>query len=111
MLKCISQIKRLSTPFVLDEPLTMFATIRNVRVQKVDELTKRVITKVEKRTIDRAEEMKPYRVSDFCLDNLISIGAKMTPTHMAASPHKAISDMAATLETIDSNINNDTKNN
>lgn len=110
MLKCISQIKRLSTPFVLDEPVIVYPTIRNVRVQSIDESTRTVITKVEKRTINRADEMKPYRVSDFCLDNLIAVGAKMTPTHMFASPHKAITDMATTLSTIDLNVNDSNNN-
>lgn len=106
MLKCISQFKRLNTSISKPEPLAPFVTRRNVRVQVVDENTRSVKTKVELKTIDRAEEMRPYRVSDFSLDNLIAVGAKMTPAVLTASPHKSVTDMAATLESIDFNPEN-----
>lgn len=107
MLKCISQFRRLNSRIPQCEPLERFVTCRNVRVQVVNEKTRSISTKVEKKTINRADEMRPYRVSDFSLDNLIAIGAKMTPTVLNASPHKSVSDMAATLDSIDLNQNND----
>ena len=75
-------------------------TVRKVRISVYDEETSRMVTKIEFKTIDRVEEMKPFKVSDFYLENLLAIGASLTPSHMAASPHKAVSDMIATLETI-----------
>lgn len=73
---------------------------RKTRTQVLDKETNRLVTKVEFKTIDRKEEMKPFRVSDFYLDNLIAIGATLDPAQMTASPHKAVSDMINTLETI-----------
>lgn len=75
-------------------------TSRKTRTQVFDKETNRLVTKVEFKTVDRAEEMKPFRVSDFYLDNLIAIGATLDPAQMQASPHKAVSDMINTLETI-----------
>ena len=106
-MKFMSHSRRLKTSFDSYEVSTPRPTVRNVRVQKVDEVNRRVTTKIEKRTINRSEEMKPYCVSDFSLDNLIAVGVKMTPTSMASSPHKAVSDMAATLDSIDIEPNND----
>ena len=107
MLKLISHFKRLSTPIPKDEPLKRFATIRNVRKQSADPETRSIRTVIEKVTIDRAEEMRPFRVSDFNLDNLIAVGAKLNPTHYAASPHKAVTDMAAPLSSIEVNNSNE----
>lgn len=107
MLKCISQFKRLNTPIPQCEPLEPYVTRRNVRVQVVNEKTRTLKTKVEMRTINRADEMRPYRVSDFSLDNLIAVGAKMNPAVLNASPHKSVTDMAATLQSIDINSKNE----
>ena len=76
-------------------------TIRQVRVQSLDEKTNRIRTKIVMKTIDRAEEMRPYKVSDFCLENLTAVGAQLNPTHLSASPHRAITDMQRTLSNID----------
>lgn len=105
MLNCISHFQRLNTKLPLPEPHVKKPTVRCVRVQSVDENSRIVRTKIEKITVDRANEMKPYRVSDFSLDNLIAVGATLSATHLSASPHQAITDMAATLDSIDLNYN------
>lgn len=107
MLKCISQFERLNTRVPKCEPLPPFVTRRNVRIQVACDEKRTIKTKVEMRTINRADEMRPYRVSDFSLDNLIAVGAKMTPTVLNASPHKSVTDMAATLDSIDINTKNE----
>ena len=78
-------------------------TIRKVRVQRV--VGNRVINKVELKTIDRASEMKPYRSSDFAMDNLLAVGAKLDPTRLIGSPLKNIDDMARTLDSVIENTN------
>lgn len=107
MLKCISQFKRLNSPIPMCELLEPYVTRRNVRVQVVNEQSRSLKTKVEMRTINRADEMRPYRVSDFSLDNLIAVGAKLNPTVLNASPHKSVTDMALTLQSIDINPKNE----
>ena len=70
---------------------------REVRVQKLDEVNQRIVTELQTKTFNRAEEMKPYKVSDFCLENLIAIGAKLEPTTLQGSANQVISDIATTL--------------
>ena len=73
---------------------------REVRVQKLDEVNQRIVTELQTKTFNRAEEMKPYKVSDFCLENLIAIGAKLEPTTLQGSPNQVITDIVSTLETM-----------
>ena len=76
-------------------------TVRSKRVSSVDPITNRVITKIEKVTIDRPEEMKIYQCSDFAMENLLAVGATLNPTSMTASPYKAVSDMQSVLSNLE----------
>lgn len=80
--------------------------VRLVSSKVFDEKSRRVITKFKKTTVVRSEEMKPYKVSDFFLENLLAIGASLDPTHLQASPHRAVTDMTRTLENIDVELSN-----
>ena len=84
--------------------------VRSIRVQKLDDTTNVVTTVVETKTFVRADEMKPYKVSDFCLENLQAIGAPLEPQKLTASPHTAVS-MAEKVLTSMNFDNNETDNN
>lgn len=107
MLQCISHFKRLNTRIPPCDPIPPFVTRRVIRTRVVDEKTRSIKVKTELKTFDRVEEMRPYRVSDFSLNNMIALGVKMTPTHLSASPHKSVSDMASVLDSININSNDD----
>ena len=70
---------------------------REVRVQTLDPATQRIHTTIEKKTFSRAEEMRPFNVSDFALENLIAIGAKLDSTTLQMDMHSEVSAMATTL--------------
>lgn len=104
-MKPISHFERKSQPLSIPISLPRNPARRKTRVTTIDEVTGIHTTKCKIVSYDRVEEMKPYRVSDFSLDNLIAIGANLDDTHLSASPHRAITDMERTLSNI--NINNE----
>lgn len=73
---------------------------REVRVQKLDEVNQRIVSELQTKTFIRAEEMKPYKVSDFCLENLLAVGAKLEPTTLQGTANQVITDIVSTLETL-----------
>ena len=83
-------------------------TIRKMRKQVYNPDTGMLSTSIEEVTVDRCEEMKPYRVSDFCLENLIAIGATLDTSRLEASPHQSITAMEHTLANIAHETNNNT---
>ena len=105
MFKMLSYSQRLGQRADCCVALPFKPCIRKVRVQSFDPNTNRISVKIERRTVDRAEEMRPYKVSDFYLDNLLAVGAQLNPTRLAPSPLKTVSDIAETLSSLDSNIN------
>lgn len=52
---------------------------RLVMVQEHDPLTDTIVTRSEYKPIDPVNEMSTYKVSDFSLNTLISIGAPLEP--------------------------------
>ena len=58
-----------------------------------DERLQRMLPKSEFKTIDRHEEMKHYRVSDFALENLISVGKELTPVSLDPSPFDVLNNV------------------
>ena len=102
--KPISHFERCRTRCQCDVVLPHRPIVRQVRTQIFDERSKTFVTKVEMKTIDRTEEMKPYKVSDFSLNNLIAVGAKLDPTRLDASPLKAVADMEQSLARLDAHI-------
>ncbi len=74
--------------------------IRKQRVNTFDENTGLMSTKVKYVTIDRKAEMKPFRVSDFSLDNLLAIGAKLDSAQLTASPLAQVANMEKTLSNL-----------
>lgn len=103
--KPLSHFESLQRRFV-NKPVRNKPTRRLVRTSTFDETIGRMVTRTKYETISRVEEMKPYRVSDFCLENLVAVGAKLQSTNLTASPHKAISDMQDVLENIPSTSDN-----
>ena len=63
--------ERLSTRFKVDIPAPSLKSCRCVRSQHVDDGTQIISEKIEFKTFNRSEEMKPYRCSDFSLHNLL----------------------------------------
>ena len=75
------------------KPLKVLVTTSNL-----DEDTGRMISKTELRTVDRKEEMKNYRVQDFCLENLLAIGAPLTPVQLEGSRDASMSAIEGVLD-------------
>ena len=100
--------ERLSTRFKVDIPKPTFIICRCVRSQVVDDATQVVSEKIEFKTFNRSEEMKPFRCSDFSLHNLISIGAKLDDVKMQTSTLSNADNLAKVLGSISETISDET---
>lgn len=90
--------KRLTTRFKANIPKPTFKCERNVLHQSIDNDV--VINTTSVKTVDRREEMKPYKVSDFSLHNLIAIGAPLNDVKMQGSALNVADTLADTLANI-----------
>lgn len=104
--KPLSHYEILHTPCKIKIDIEIPPVTRLARVEVVNENTGRVYHKLKKVTTTRADEMRPYKVSDFSLDNLISIGASLQNVHLVSSPYSAVTDMVRTLSSLESNNSN-----
>ena len=77
---------------------------RMVHTEELDVSTQRVIKRTELQSIDRVEEMKNYRCSDFYLENLISCGVDLKPCKLLGSSF-------TTLDRMETIVNRETNNN
>ena len=77
---------------------------RMVHTEELDIATQRVIKRTEMQSINRVEEMKNYRCSDFCLENLLSCGVELKPCKLSGSSF-------VTLDKMEAIVNHETFNN
>lgn len=103
--------ERLSTRFKVDIPKPNFNCGRLVSSNVLDNETKVVSSSLEYKTINRSEEMRPYRCSDFSLHNLIAIGAPLNPSKMQTSPLAMADSLASTLESLPDSVFDNINNN
>lgn len=103
--KLISHFEHSCVRHIDDTPFEIKPTVRKIVTQSIHPHTGRVISKCEFRTVDRVEEMKPFRLSDFYLNNLISVGAKLNPVIMQSSPLKQVDEITSRLSSIDNTHN------
>lgn len=96
MPRIISHFERKSRPCKLT--VSVEHPVRSVEVRKtvLDDVTRRVVTTIEYQEHDNAELINKYSVSDFSLENLMSIGAKLDPLYMSPSAF-AIQDKLQSL--------------
>ena len=105
-MKHLSHYEILHTPCKIKTDIKNTPVIRLKPFEVVDKTTGRVYKKLKKVSITRAEEMRPYKVSDFSLDNLVAIGASLQNVQLSSSPHTAVTDMVKTLSSLESNNSN-----
>lgn len=72
----------------------------------VEEVKDNKVTKRLKKVISHTSDMlKKYRVNDFCLQNLLAIGAPLNPAHLNLDQHTALTVAETQLENITKSIN------
>lgn len=59
---------------------------RQVREKVLNNRTGRMTYNVSYKEVDRYDDMKDYRVSDFALENLLAINANLSVSKMSMSP-------------------------
>lgn len=79
-----SHFKRSHTPTDV-VPVERQSYRRECRVKSLSPVTGRMTLKIEYKTVDRYDEMKDYRCSDFSLENLVAINAPMQYSQMSMS--------------------------
>lgn len=98
--KCISFLSRMTDEcHFIKEPVQRVERTRLQTTQSFDELTERVVAKSEYVKVDRVAEMKRYKVSDFSLENLISVGAinSLKSVSMSKDSIDLVSDLTASM--------------
>lgn len=101
---------RLTDPS-LSSPRVIFSRPLRMRLEQTsefDESCGRFIYKGKYKIVDRVKEMSVYRVSDFCLDNMIAVGANLKPSPtLVADKFSSIGNaMAQATKIVDSVSNN-----
>ncbi|MBO7240325.1 MAG: hypothetical protein J6V23_07575 [Bacteroidaceae bacterium] len=103
---------RLSTRFKCNIPSPRLTCKRLVVSSEVDEGTSVVTPSMKFKTINRSDEMKPYKCSDFSLHNLIAIGAPLEPQKMQSSQLTTADNLVHALGNLpESAFNPDNNNN
>ena len=88
--KAISHIDRLHNPKHLLH--IKLRPIKKYTYQRVKSVVNGVLTyKLEKVLSDNSQIMSKYKVSDFCLPNLLSVGVPLNPVHLNLDQHTAMS--------------------
>lgn len=95
-----SHFKRSHTPTVI-VPAERRSYKRECRIKSVSSVTGRMTLNIEYKTVDRYEEMKDYRCSDFALENLIAINSPMQYSQLSMS---RLSQADHVAEVLSSNI-------
>lgn len=96
----------LSSPrVILSHPLRK----RLEQTSEFDESCGRFIYKGKYKIVDRVKEMSVYRVSDFCLDNMLAVGSNLKPSPtLVADKFSSIGNaMTQATKIVDSVSNND----
>lgn len=96
-MKLITFAERMQLRPDIKTPKPSLQCCRKTIVQELDEGTQTLISVIKYKTIDRREEMKPYKVSDFAISNLIAIGADLQPSVLQGSQHFSISSLEKIL--------------
>ena len=105
-----SLIERQRTRFKAVVPKPRFVCTRPVVVQELDTETSVVSEKLELKTVDRREEMRPYKCSDFSLHNLVAIGAPLNDVIMHRSSLQTADGLLNTLSNLPDSAFGDTNN-
>lgn len=92
-------------------PVSCRTDARLVSKISYDENTRRMVRTSSFSVVDRNEEMKNYKVSDFSLENLQAIGAKLTDVgSIAGSRFASILNAEKHLSNMENSINNSNNN-
>lgn len=73
-----------------------------------NEKTGTICKKSSYKTVDRVSEMANYKVSDFSIENLLAVGAKLTPTHLVGDTDLKMLHLENSVSKI---VNNESNNN
>lgn len=100
MEKPIRHFERCHTRFICTPIEKKEPNKRLMRVQVLDPISKRMVTKSEYRSIDRRKEMEHYTMNDFCVENLLSAGVNMQYGTLTGSHHSSVENMKRELSKI-----------
>lgn len=102
--KAISHVDRMHNPqhsVQCDIYLVDTFTYQNVEDVRYGIVTK----KLKKVKSSVSDSLKKFRASDFCLQNLLSIGAPLNPVHLNLDQHTAMSVAEEQLSNITKTLN------
>ena len=67
---------------------------------EIDPKLGRMMKKAEYKVVDRVAEMEHFKVSDFSLENLLAVNAKLVPAQLSGNTFENLQRMESALEDI-----------